>query len=260
MIYMGLCRMRSQLVGRRFGGRVAVLRDSGKRQHRHVLWECACECGRTFLATGCNLRSGNTSSCGCHHAAMVAESNRWRSKVRRAARPTTALPGTAAKVEVMERRASLGLPVFREGDAPLPRGRPTEAQRAAAALLAGLVCPFNEHSRWFIYQAYLDLVQGEPVRHPLWKITLPTGKVVKVCGTLETVERYIQLTAELKRHADLLVIEPWHPPCPQRRSRTPSSSRPPGELQRPLDGPRQSIALPNDPLPKGWYISRLCGL
>lgn len=30
-----------------------------------IKWECLCECGNKTIVRGCNLRSGNTTSCGC---------------------------------------------------------------------------------------------------------------------------------------------------------------------------------------------------
>ena len=52
------------LTNKRFGKLVAVkltdMRKSGER-----VWECKCDCGNiTYVTTG-NLRSGNTTSCGC---------------------------------------------------------------------------------------------------------------------------------------------------------------------------------------------------
>lgn len=41
-----------------------------KVQEKHstsCMWECLCACGNTVLATGTNLRRGNTTSCGCAH-------------------------------------------------------------------------------------------------------------------------------------------------------------------------------------------------
>jgi hypothetical protein len=52
------------LKGRKFG-RLTVIKDSGKRSHRAVLWEAECECGKTILVTGNSLKRGNTKSCGC---------------------------------------------------------------------------------------------------------------------------------------------------------------------------------------------------
>lgn len=50
--------LRYDITGQRFGRLVAVSYEPGK-------WLCRCDCGKTTLATGGNLRSGNTTSCGC---------------------------------------------------------------------------------------------------------------------------------------------------------------------------------------------------
>lgn len=41
---------------------VAVIRLGGRTAGRPA-WECVCTCGKTFLATGTTLRSGNASKC-----------------------------------------------------------------------------------------------------------------------------------------------------------------------------------------------------
>lgn len=48
------------ITGLRFG-RLAVLSKS----ERPRMWECQCDCGNITMATGTNLRSGSTRSCGC---------------------------------------------------------------------------------------------------------------------------------------------------------------------------------------------------
>ncbi len=63
---------KKDLTGRRFG-RLLVLRDSGKRQNSHVLWECLCDCGKKTLSTSGNLNSGNSRSCGCLSVDLLIE-------------------------------------------------------------------------------------------------------------------------------------------------------------------------------------------
>ena len=60
------CGRRLDLTGERFG-RLTVLRDTGKRQHRSVIWECICECGEKKEVSSNSLRQNNTKSCGCLH-------------------------------------------------------------------------------------------------------------------------------------------------------------------------------------------------
>ena len=51
------------LTGKRYGRLVVVEFD--RLQNHKSYWKCACDCGMTVIATGNNLRSGNTKSCGC---------------------------------------------------------------------------------------------------------------------------------------------------------------------------------------------------
>ena len=62
------------LTGMKFG-KLTVLRDSGQRLNRYVVWECKCDCGKVALVRGGSLTSGNTKSCGClvaSHAKDIA--------------------------------------------------------------------------------------------------------------------------------------------------------------------------------------------
>ncbi len=50
-------------MGRRFGN-LTVTKLAGKNSSKHTLWECVCECGKTSIHTGNNLRCGHSKSCG----------------------------------------------------------------------------------------------------------------------------------------------------------------------------------------------------
>ena len=52
------------LVGKEFG-MLTVIRRKGYNSSRHITWECLCACGNTTVATGNNLNSGHSKSCGC---------------------------------------------------------------------------------------------------------------------------------------------------------------------------------------------------
>jgi hypothetical protein len=56
--------MIKDLVGARFG-RLTVLKDSGERKNRKVLWKCICDCGKAVNVRGVQLTMGKTKSCGC---------------------------------------------------------------------------------------------------------------------------------------------------------------------------------------------------
>lgn len=55
-------RLVFDLTGQRFGKLTVIGRENGD-------WRCSCECGGSSLATGGNLRSGKTKSCGCGQGA-----------------------------------------------------------------------------------------------------------------------------------------------------------------------------------------------
>lgn len=50
-------------VGERYG-LLTVIRRSGVNSSNHTTWECVCECGKTTICTGNNLKSGHSKSCG----------------------------------------------------------------------------------------------------------------------------------------------------------------------------------------------------
>ena len=51
------------LEGMRFG-KLVVLNQEQPHNH-HTMWRCTCDCGRETVVMGLNIRTGNTSSCGC---------------------------------------------------------------------------------------------------------------------------------------------------------------------------------------------------
>lgn len=67
-----------ELTGLRFG-RLVVLAYS----HRHTspsgggkaMWHCRCDCGNAVVASGSNLRGGNTTSCGCFRVEVTTANN-----------------------------------------------------------------------------------------------------------------------------------------------------------------------------------------
>jgi hypothetical protein len=50
------------LVGKKYG-RLTVVRKSLRK--KQTMWWCVCECGTESCASGINLKTGHTSSCGC---------------------------------------------------------------------------------------------------------------------------------------------------------------------------------------------------
>lgn len=54
---------RMSIVGQKFG-KLSVVSFAYARNN-HTYWNCICDCGNTFIASGKSMRSGNTSSCSC---------------------------------------------------------------------------------------------------------------------------------------------------------------------------------------------------
>lgn len=55
---------REEMAGKKYG-RVTVIEYVGVSEDRRALWRCSCECGRTFITRGKDLRQGKVNSCGC---------------------------------------------------------------------------------------------------------------------------------------------------------------------------------------------------
>ena len=52
------------LTGQKFG-KLTVIERKGTNIRGYAQWYCKCDCGKNTLVAGCNLRSGDTKSCGC---------------------------------------------------------------------------------------------------------------------------------------------------------------------------------------------------
>lgn len=44
----------------------------------HVAWECLCDCGKTVIVRGDNLRNGHTVSCGCKKKEILSQAGKDR--------------------------------------------------------------------------------------------------------------------------------------------------------------------------------------
>lgn len=60
------------LTGKRFGRLVVIGRDQNDK-NGNARWTCICDCGRTSVSYGSQLRNGRTQSCGCLHRERVAQ-------------------------------------------------------------------------------------------------------------------------------------------------------------------------------------------
>ena len=52
------------LTGKRFGRLIVLNREANKGEQ--PTWKCLCDCGNIIITQGCNLRDGQTRSCGCY--------------------------------------------------------------------------------------------------------------------------------------------------------------------------------------------------
>jgi len=94
-------RPRLDLIGQTFG-RLTVLEYQGVDRAHNSKWLCLCECGETRVVLGCNLKKGDTKSCGCLNKEMASKFHRihgeihskeyrtWRTMRGRCFNPNTA--------------------------------------------------------------------------------------------------------------------------------------------------------------------------
>jgi len=62
-------RCRKDLTNQRFG-KLRVTK-SARTKNRRARWKCQCDCGKTTIAIGKNLRRGMTQSCGCQEYSFL---------------------------------------------------------------------------------------------------------------------------------------------------------------------------------------------
>lgn len=81
------------ITGQKFRKLTAVCFTGERNKHKHRLWECLCDCGKTTIVPLPALTSGNTGSCGCaegfrkHGGAGKGSYYTWRGMMRRCYNP-----------------------------------------------------------------------------------------------------------------------------------------------------------------------------
>jgi hypothetical protein len=60
-----------ELAGQKFGRLTVFCKNPERGVHRHVQWDCICECGNRRTLNACSLVSGHTTSCGCYQSERV---------------------------------------------------------------------------------------------------------------------------------------------------------------------------------------------
>src|SRR5712671_3429136 len=70
-----------ELTGLTFG-KLRVIQDGGRSYKNERMWRCICECGTHSIVGGYDLRSGNSTTCGCgtREAARRRQTIHGRSK------------------------------------------------------------------------------------------------------------------------------------------------------------------------------------
>ena len=53
------------LTGQRFGRLTVIRKDNARSTRKYTYWQCRCDCGKTVVVYGYDLRRGRTVSCGC---------------------------------------------------------------------------------------------------------------------------------------------------------------------------------------------------
>lgn len=61
--------------GNRYG-RLLVIKREGSGANSLARWLCRCDCGNDAVINGCDLRRGNTRSCGCLRDSLFADNRR----------------------------------------------------------------------------------------------------------------------------------------------------------------------------------------
>lgn len=56
------------LTGQRFGRLLVTQRAEPRKGYHGAMWLCQCDCGQASIVNAQNLKSGNTTSCGCYGA------------------------------------------------------------------------------------------------------------------------------------------------------------------------------------------------
>lgn len=129
--------------GSRFG-RLLVLAVDHRTPRRRTMWKCRCDCGAYLVLAGDNLRSGNTSSCGCLRRELVARASKVHGHNR---------PGKRS-------------PEYQSWSSMLARVRATSGERWAGYGARGItVC-----DRWLSFENFLADMGPRPAGTSLDRI------------------------------------------------------------------------------------------
>lgn len=77
-----MVKTRLNIAGQRYR-RLVVISPHSQDKFRRWKWNCLCDCGRMVVVSSNNLRTGNSKSCGCLDAEMIAARGRRNCLARR---------------------------------------------------------------------------------------------------------------------------------------------------------------------------------
>lgn len=80
------CKIKNRLVGQKFG-KLTVIKNTGERQSKDIVWLCQCECGNYTKVITSNLnpsKKNRTLSCGCHRKERVTKHGLCKTKIYKA--------------------------------------------------------------------------------------------------------------------------------------------------------------------------------
>lgn len=88
-------KLSNRLIGKKFG-HLTVLQDTGKREHRSIIWLCKCDCGGYKEVTSNHLKAGNVKTCGegCPYHHFYKDLTGQKFGLLTALYPTTIKDGT----------------------------------------------------------------------------------------------------------------------------------------------------------------------
>ena len=80
-------KIRTGMIGKRFGRLVTVKCLEASNRNGEVLWQFNCDCGEVIETSGTSVRRGHTQSCGCLHRDNHFKHGKDRSWVRNLRKP-----------------------------------------------------------------------------------------------------------------------------------------------------------------------------
>lgn len=61
------------LTGQKYGRLTVIEKQPVRDKYKKVVWKCVCDCGAVVMVNTKNIRTGNTTSCGCYHRDLITK-------------------------------------------------------------------------------------------------------------------------------------------------------------------------------------------